>query len=118
MITSAYEVREFYKINRPEIIQAGNAVNRLTEKNSLVIAAYNGDTAFLYQTGRIGWPVVDRPIDELIEKDNDKVDTTLDDKEIKELALKKLGKDATEEEIEVFKEQFLKEREKDKKFEN
>ena len=64
----AYQVRGFYKINRPEIIEAGNAVDEITPKDSLVIAPYNGDTAFLYQTNRWGWPVVDRPIDELIEK--------------------------------------------------
>ena len=62
-----FQVKEFYKINRPEIIVAGEAVNRLTPSNSLVIAPYNGDTAFLYQTNRIGWPVVDRPIEQLIE---------------------------------------------------
>jgi 4-amino-4-deoxy-L-arabinose transferase-like glycosyltransferase len=68
LITSAYEVREFYKINHPEIIKAGEAVDRIVEKDALVIAAYNGDTAFLYQTKRWGWPVVDRPINELIDK--------------------------------------------------
>lgn len=64
----AYQVKGFYQINRPEIIEAGKAVDRLTPEDALVIAAYNGDTAFLYQTNRWGWPVVDRPIDELIDK--------------------------------------------------
>ena len=62
------QIRELYKINRPEIIEAGAKVNQITPKRSLVIAPYNGDTAFLYQTERRGWPVVDRPIEELIEK--------------------------------------------------
>lgn len=67
MMTSLYQIREFYNINHPEILRAGEAVDRLVPKDSLVIAAYNGDTAFLYQTKRKGWPVVDRPIRELIE---------------------------------------------------
>jgi len=33
-----------------------------------VIASYNGDTAFLYQTKRRGWPVVELPINELIDE--------------------------------------------------
>jgi hypothetical protein len=67
-LSSASEIREFYKINHPEIIEAGFAAQRMVPKDSLIIAPYNGDTAFLYQTGRRGWPVVDRPINELIEK--------------------------------------------------
>lgn len=66
LVTGAYQVKEFYKINHPEIIEAGAAVDRLTPKDSLVIADYFGDTAFLYQTKRRGWPVVELPIDELI----------------------------------------------------
>ena len=62
-----FQVKEFYKVNRPEIILAGNAVSEIVPKDSLVIAPYTGDTALLYQTKRRGWPVVDRPINELIE---------------------------------------------------
>ncbi len=69
MITASYsEIKEFYKINHPEIIAAGIAASSIIPKDALVIAPYYGDTAFLYQTERSGWPVVDRPIDELIEK--------------------------------------------------
>lgn len=69
MFVSAFtEVKEFYKINRPEIILAGNRADEVLPKDAMIIAPYNGDTAFLYQTRRRGWPVVDRPIDELIEK--------------------------------------------------
>lgn len=62
----AYLVKDDYLIIHPEIIAAGAEVDRLTPKNALVIAAYNGDTAFLYQTKRRGWPVVELPIDQLI----------------------------------------------------
>lgn len=67
-LTGALQVREFYKINHPEIITAGQALDRIAPKDALVIAPYNGDTAFLYQTNRRGWPVVDRPLNELIDK--------------------------------------------------
>jgi hypothetical protein len=66
LVSSASEIKEFYKINHPEIIEAGQAVQRIIPKDALIIAPYNGDTAFLYQTQRRGWPVVDRPINELI----------------------------------------------------
>lgn len=65
-LVSAFQIKEFYKINHPELMEAGAAVDRLTPKDSLVIASYNGDTAFLYQTKRRGWPVVELPINELI----------------------------------------------------
>lgn len=68
VISSAIQAREYYKINHPEIVDAGRAVDRLVPKDALVIAAYNGDTAFLYQTKRRGWPVVELPINELIDK--------------------------------------------------
>lgn len=68
MVISLFQVKEFYKIDHPEIIEAGKAVDRLVPKDSLVIASYNGDTAFLYQTKRRGWPVVELPINELIQE--------------------------------------------------
>jgi hypothetical protein len=69
MLSSSYsEVKEFYKVNHPEIVEAGLAADALLPKDATIIAPYNGDTAFLYQTNRSGWPVVDRPIDELIAK--------------------------------------------------
>ncbi len=61
-----YQVIGNYQINHYEIIVAGQEVDRLTPKDAIVIAPYNGDTTFLYQTHRFGWPVVDRSFDELI----------------------------------------------------
>ena len=61
-----YQVKEYYKIDHPEIIAAGTAVDRLTPEDAKVIAPYNGDTAFLYQTNRWGWPVVDDSIENII----------------------------------------------------
>lgn len=54
---SWYTVRTYYWINRPEIVEAGRAANQLLPKDAKVIAPYNGDTTFLYQTNRQGWPV-------------------------------------------------------------
>jgi len=54
---SWYTVRTYYWINRPEIIEAGAAANRLLPADAKVIAPYNGDTTFLYQTHRSGWPL-------------------------------------------------------------
>jgi len=54
---SWYDVGLYYNINNPSIIEAGKAVDRLTSKDAKVVAPYNGDTAFLYQTGRSGWPL-------------------------------------------------------------
>jgi len=65
---SALKVKEYYKINHPEIITAGAAVDRLTPKDAKIIAPYNGDTAFLYQTKRFGWPAVDDSFDNIIKK--------------------------------------------------
>lgn len=46
----------FYWINNPKIVEAGQAVDELVPKNAKVIAPYGGDTTFLYQTNRQGWP--------------------------------------------------------------
>lgn len=62
-----YEVQGYYWINRPQIVAAGQAVDRILPKDATVIAPYNGDTAFLYQTNRHGYPIVDRPLEKFVE---------------------------------------------------
>lgn len=57
MLLSGYKVKEYYNINNPDMIEAGQAVDRLTPPDALIIAPYQGDTAFLYQTNRRGWPI-------------------------------------------------------------
>ncbi len=57
MVFSWYTIRTYYWINRPEIVEAGKTADRLLPKDAKVIAPYNGDTAFLYQTRRQGWPI-------------------------------------------------------------
>lgn len=52
-----YNVRDYFNINHPEIVEAGKAADRLLSDDAKVIAPYGGDTAFLYQTDRSGWPI-------------------------------------------------------------
>lgn len=59
-----FVVRDFYSIQHPSIIEAGQAVDALTPKNAKVIAPYNGDTTLLYFTKRQGWPVFERTLKE------------------------------------------------------
>jgi len=54
---SWFTVRTYYWVNRPEIVEAGIAADALLPQNAKVIASYNGDTSFLYQTKRQGWPL-------------------------------------------------------------
>jgi hypothetical protein len=61
-----FAIRDDYNVNHPEIIEAGKEVDRITPKDALVVAPYNGDTAFLYQSNRWGWPAIDSSIDEII----------------------------------------------------
>jgi hypothetical protein len=61
-----YNIRGYYQINHPEIIAAGQTANQLFPENAKVIAPYQGDTAFLYQTNRPGWPAVTTSIDQMI----------------------------------------------------
>ncbi|MGB9911195.1 MAG: phospholipid carrier-dependent glycosyltransferase [Microgenomates group bacterium] len=65
---SWYEIRGFYQINHPEIIEVGKKANEILPPNARVIAPYNGDTAFLYQINRKGWPIVSESISNLIKK--------------------------------------------------
>lgn len=67
LITGWNQIVGNYAINHPEIIEAGAMVDKITPKGALVVAPYNGDTAFLYQTNRWGWPAIDDSIDNIIE---------------------------------------------------
>lgn len=68
LITGWTLIKEDYKINHPEILEAGKEADKILPKDAIVVAPYNGDTAFLYATNRIGWPAVDDSIDNIIKK--------------------------------------------------
>ncbi|MBI2465094.1 glycosyltransferase family 39 protein [Candidatus Shapirobacteria bacterium] len=53
---SLYKVKDYYRINNPTIITAGNDAQKLLPVDSLLIAPNNGDTTLLYHTGFFGWP--------------------------------------------------------------
>ncbi|OGJ16609.1 MAG: hypothetical protein A2632_00920 [Candidatus Pacebacteria bacterium RIFCSPHIGHO2_01_FULL_46_16] len=50
-------IKEYYKINHWEHLRAGERVQALVPENGLVIAPAFGDTSFLLQTKRRGWPI-------------------------------------------------------------
>lgn len=59
-------VKEFYKINNPPIVIAGKEADKILPKDAIIVAPYNGDTAFLYQTNRPGWAFVTSSIKDMI----------------------------------------------------
>jgi hypothetical protein len=61
------QIKDYFNINNHSIVIAGVAVDKLTPKNAKVIANYNGDTSFLYQTKRKGWASFEKPLPEMID---------------------------------------------------
>lgn len=66
LLFSFFEVRGYYQINNPAIVEAGQRADHLLPKDAKVVAPYGGDTAFLYQTNRPGWPAMTGSIDDMI----------------------------------------------------
>lgn len=60
------KVKGFYQINNPAMVEAGKRADQILPKDAIVLAPYNGDTAFLYQTNRAGFPFVPLPVLDLI----------------------------------------------------
>jgi len=54
---SWFYIRDFFNINHPEIVEAGEMADAILPSDAKVVAPYLGDTAFLYQTKRQGWPI-------------------------------------------------------------
>jgi hypothetical protein len=67
---SWYDLRGNFNVNNWEIVEAGKRVDQITPKDAVVVAPYNGDTAFLYQTNRRGFAYVPFPIKDLIDRYN------------------------------------------------
>ncbi len=66
-VISGKYVKDYFNINDIAIVHAGEAVDRLTPKDAKVIANYNGDTSFLYQTKRKGWASFEKSVPELMQ---------------------------------------------------
>jgi len=78
------QVSGFYNVNHWEYLTAGKAVDELLPKDALVIAPAMGDTQFLFQTNRRGWPI-GFDIADKIERGATAYVTTSKDDEAKEL---------------------------------
>ncbi len=64
---SWFTIRTYFWINHQEIVDVGKSADLLLPKDAKVIAPYNGDTTFLYQTNRAGWPLgfdIDKKIEQ------------------------------------------------------
>lgn len=68
LVSGWFQIKGNYVVNHWEIIEAGSKVDEIVPKEALVIAPYMGDTAFLYQTKRKGWPAIDDSIDNIIKR--------------------------------------------------
>jgi len=66
-LVSGNYIKDYFNINEIAIVHAGQAVDRLAPKNAKVIANYNGDTSFLYQTKRKGWASFEKSVPELMQ---------------------------------------------------
>ncbi len=76
---SWFHIRDLYNINHPEIVEAGQAADKILPPDAKVIAPYQGDTAFLYQTNRQGWPIGGSIENKVKLGATDYVTTTFDD---------------------------------------
>lgn len=81
---SWYELKGFFWVNNRAMVEAGIYIDQNTSSDALIIAPYQGDTAFLYQTNRRGWPIGGE-IDIKIQSGADYYVTTTRDQEFNEL---------------------------------
>ncbi len=88
MVFFSYQnVKGYFNINNYAHHTAGEAVAKQTPEDALVIAPNFGDTAFLFQTHRWGWPI-GSSIEDKIKKGATIYVTTTGDKEAQELEQK------------------------------
>lgn len=67
---SWYDIKGLFQVNNGSILTAGEAADKLLPKDALIVATYNGDTAFLYATKRRGFTHLPLPIKDLIDRFN------------------------------------------------
>jgi 4-amino-4-deoxy-L-arabinose transferase-like glycosyltransferase len=60
------QVKEFYNVNNTAMVSAGKKADKILPKDAIVVAPYNGDTAFLYQINRKGWAFIPTSVTNLI----------------------------------------------------
>lgn len=81
------QVRGNFNVNHWEYVRAGEVVDNKTPPDAKVIAPAMGDTAFLFQTNRTGWPI-GYNIENKIRMGATHYITTTDDDEARELSEK------------------------------
>lgn len=84
---SWYELRGFFWVNNRAVVEAGEYIDYHVPEDATIIAPYMGDTAFLYQTNRRGWPIGGQ-IEDKIKAGADYYVTTTRDQEFNELKSK------------------------------
>ena len=57
LVLAGQQVKGYYQMNHTEYLRAGKAVDAQNPPDALVIAPAFGDTQFLFQTNRRGWPI-------------------------------------------------------------
>lgn len=82
-----HQVKGFFNVNHWELQEAGKTVDAKVPTDAKVIAPYLGDTAFLFQTNRTGWPIGGN-IEDKIKLGATHYVTTTNDKEAQELSEK------------------------------
>lgn len=87
LIGSWQAVKGFFNVNNWEYVEAGQRVDELTPADALVIAPAFGDTSFLFQTNRRGWPLGFEIEDKIYKGATHYVSTSYDD-EARELEKK------------------------------
>ena len=84
LVLSWRQIAGYFNVNHWEYVEAGQAVDRLTPTDAKIIAPAFGDTMFLFQTNRTGWPIGFEIADK-ISKGADYYVTTSYDDEAREL---------------------------------
>jgi hypothetical protein len=88
LVLAFNQVKGYYNVNHPEYAHAGKAADAILPENAKVIAPqYGGDTAYLFQINRSGWPI-GFDIDKKIKMGATHYVTTSYDEEAKELEKK------------------------------
>jgi len=57
LLLSWKQIKGYYQLNHFEYRSCGQEVDKLTPKDAKIIAHAMGDTQFLFQTNRTGWPI-------------------------------------------------------------
>lgn len=60
------EIKGLYQVNNWSIVKAGQKADEILPKNAIVVAPYQGDSAFLYQINRNGFSFVIMSVEEMM----------------------------------------------------